>query len=201
MPNPPQTDLPSQQVPTQTPFKGNYPYTGRVSNAPIGAPPGDAFTVSVFPDAKPPNGLEFTEIGANGEINYVVPEGFIALVRHYSIDAVCVIGEAQDLPAVTALGESNFAAQIDFFVDGTAIVGSSNIQTRMLPFGTFNGDCYVIGQMGQTITMRVTALDNDRSMPMCALEMSGTLFMNNGKAMQLQPCNTSPVPVIRGAGS
>ena len=201
------SDIPSQQEQILQAFRGNIPNIAPPAPPyPIGAPPGNSYVTSVFPDAKPFAAYEIKRAQDDtGQILFVVPDSTNLLIREFSIDAVPLIDASADTPVTSANGVSNFWCRVDFLVNDIASPGGSNIITSQLPFGTWNESVYVVANGGDTVEMRLTPLnssllpDGNYIASGRVMEWTGTLFTANGLDALFAPTNTTPQPVVRGA--
>lgn len=145
---------------------------------------------------------------SESSIFYRVPPGRVAVARDYHLIIVPAQGEAVNVggegppdyenPIFAPSGAGNFRIVIDFLVNGILQEGMSGIVSWAGAFGDIFGECYVIGEPGDVIELRIRANEGPpvgSTWYQAIMSLHGNLLLATGKQAQFEPGTDAIIPV------
>lgn len=213
--------IPSQQEligePYRATFQADIESSEETTLAPwqteLGMPRSRPYVLSVF-DALPLNATQFQQTFTAAEqaaalgqaiasFSYVVPQGFMALVRQFEPSVYCTAIAAPPAVRDATTGAPGVELEMSVLIDGVAVNQLSALRVDdcvRTPtfFAPFSVPAYVVALPGQTITTRYEIGNPaDFSFAFVGHKMSGQLLLRRGVDRDAEPATSYPLPVAQ----
>lgn len=177
----------------------------------LGMPRSRPYVLSIF-DALPLNATQFQQtftateqaaaLGqAVASFSYVVPNGYMALVRLFEPSIYCTAIAAPPAVRDAATGAPAVEIEMSVLIDGVAVNQLSGLRIDDCVrgpsfFAPFTVPAYVVALPGQTITTRYEIGNAaDFTFAFVGHKMSGQLLLRRGVDRDAEPATSYPLPV------